>query len=64
MLTWIYKWAAINNHYALCHFLLQSGANVNAKGGEAVATPVLWAAKRCHYYIVNLLLQHGADPLA
>ncbi|KAF2200210.1 palmitoyltransferase akr1, partial [Delitschia confertaspora ATCC 74209] len=56
-------WAAINNHYVLCHFLIQSGANVNAKGGDAVATPVLWAAKRCNYYIVNLLLQHGADPL-
>lgn len=36
---------------------------MNAKGGDAVATPVLWAAKRCHYYIVNLLLEHGADPL-
>ncbi|KAJ9669646.1 palmitoyltransferase akr1 [Coniosporium apollinis] len=56
-------WAAIHNHYALCHFLIQSGANVNAKGGEAEATPVLWAAKRCYYYTVNLLLQHGADPL-
>jgi palmitoyltransferase ZDHHC13/17 len=57
------QWAAINNHYALCHFLIQNGANVNAKGGDAIATPVLWAAKRCHYYIVNLLLEHGADPL-
>lgn len=59
----IEQWAAINNHYALCHFLIESGANINAKGGDAVATPVLWAAKRCNYYIVNLLLQHGADPL-
>jgi hypothetical protein len=57
------QWAAINNHYALCHFLIQSGAPLNAKGGDAVATPVLWAAKRCNYYIVNLLLEHGADPL-
>ncbi|KAF2835208.1 palmitoyltransferas-like protein akr1 [Patellaria atrata CBS 101060] len=56
-------WAAINNHYALSHFLIQSGAPVNAKGGDAMATPVLWAAKRCNIYIVNLLLQHGADPL-
>ncbi|KAF1982754.1 palmitoyltransferas-like protein akr1, partial [Aulographum hederae CBS 113979] len=56
-------WAAINDHYALCHFLIHSGANVNAKGGVAIATPVLWAAKRCHYYIVDLLLQNGADPL-
>ena len=36
---------------------------MNAKGGDAVATPLLWASKRCHYYIVDLLLQHGADPL-
>jgi hypothetical protein len=43
--------------------LIQSGANINAKGGDAVATPVLWAAKRCNYYVVNLLLEHGADPL-
>lgn len=57
------QWAAINNHYALCHFLIQAGAPINAKGGDAVATPVLWAAKRCNYYVVNLLLDHGADPL-
>ena len=57
------QWAAINNHYALCHFLIQNGADVNAKGGDAVATPVLWAAKKCHYYIVDLLLKNGADPL-
>ncbi|KAF2124991.1 hypothetical protein P153DRAFT_300548 [Dothidotthia symphoricarpi CBS 119687] len=56
-------WAAINNHHALCHFLVSHGANINAKGGDAIATPVLWAAKRCNYYIVNLLLEHGADPL-
>ncbi|OAX83261.1 hypothetical protein ACJ72_02382 [Emergomyces africanus] len=56
-------WAAINNQYALCKFLLQSGADVNAKGGESVATAAMWAAQRCHYYIVNLLLNHGADPL-
>lgn len=47
----------------MCKFLLESGADVNAKGGESVATPSMWAAQRCHYYIVHLLLQHGADPL-
>ncbi|BAE65354.1 ankyrin repeat protein [Aspergillus flavus] len=56
-------WAAINNQYAMCKFLLDSGADVNAKGGESVATPAMWAAQRCHYYIVHLLLQRGADPL-
>jgi len=58
-----WQWAAIKNHYALCHFLIQSGADVNAKGGDVSATPILWAARSCNYYIVNLLLQHGADPL-
>ena len=58
-----HKWAAINNHYALCKYLLDSGADVNAIGGEAVATPTMWAVQRCNYYVVNLLLQHGADPL-
>jgi ankyrin repeat protein len=47
----------------MCKFLLESGADVNAKGGDAVATPAMWAAQRCNYYVVNLLLQHGADPL-
>lgn len=56
-------WAAINNRYALCQFLLKAGADVNKKGGESVATPAMWAAQRCHYYVVHLLLQHGADPL-
>ncbi|EAS35590.2 palmitoyltransferase akr1 [Coccidioides immitis RS] len=56
-------WAAINNRYELCKFLLDSGADVNAKGGESVATPAMWAAQRCHYYIVELLLRYGADPL-
>ncbi|KAL9603934.1 MAG: hypothetical protein Q9219_000872 [cf. Caloplaca sp. 3 TL-2023] len=55
-------WAAINNHYALCQFLIEQGADVNATGGESEATPAQWAVQRCHYYTVHLLLQHGADP--
>lgn len=47
----------------MCRFLIDSGADVNAKGGESVATPAMWAAQRRHYYVVNLLLQNGADPL-
>ena len=42
---------------------MESGAEVNAKGGESVATPAMWAAQRCHLYIVKLLLENGADPL-
>ncbi|KAI9733728.1 MAG: palmitoyltransferase akr1 [Claussenomyces sp. TS43310] len=56
-------WAAINNQYAMCKFLLDAGADINKKGGESVATPAMWAAQRCHYYTVHLLLQYGADPL-
>ncbi|KAL2123459.1 hypothetical protein VTJ04DRAFT_3914 [Mycothermus thermophilus] len=56
-------WAAINNQYAMCKWLIEHGAPINKKGGESVATPLQWAAQRCHYYTVHLLLQHGADPL-
>ncbi|KAL8752879.1 MAG: hypothetical protein Q9184_005591 [Pyrenodesmia sp. 2 TL-2023] len=55
-------WAAINNHYALCQYLIDQGADVNAIGGESEATPAQWAVQRCHYYTVSLLLRHGADP--
>ena len=57
-------WAAINNQYGVCRYLVDQGADVNAKGGESGATPAMWAAQRCHFYIVNLLLNHDADPLA
>jgi ankyrin repeat protein len=56
-------WAAINNQYAVCKFLVDQGADVNAKGGESNATAAMWAAQRCHFYIVHLLLQSGTDPL-
>ncbi|KAM0482469.1 hypothetical protein ACHAPX_002987 [Trichoderma viride] len=56
-------WAAINNQYAMCAFLIEHGAELNRKGGESIATPLQWAAQRCHFYTVNLLLQRGADPL-
>ncbi|PSR83291.1 hypothetical protein BD289DRAFT_287332 [Coniella lustricola] len=56
-------WAAINNQYAMCKYLIEKGAEINKKGGESVATALQWAAQRCHYYTVHLLLQHGADPL-
>ena len=57
-------WAAINNQYAVCKYLIEQGADVNQKGGDSGANPAMWAAQRCHLYIVNLLLQHGTDPLA
>ncbi|TVY59700.1 Palmitoyltransferase AKR1 [Lachnellula suecica] len=45
-------WAAINNQYAMCQFLLKAGADVNKKGGTQLL--------RLRF---NLLLEHGADPL-
>jgi palmitoyltransferase ZDHHC13/17 len=57
-------WAAINNQYAVCKYLIDQGADVNVKGGESGATPAMWAAQRCHFYVVHLLLDSGADPLA
>ncbi|KAI9801133.1 MAG: Palmitoyltransferase zdhhc17 [Piccolia ochrophora] len=56
-------WAAINNQYALCKYLIEAGSDINAKGGESVATPIMWATQRGHYYVVNLFLQYGADTL-
>ncbi|KAK5101329.1 palmitoyltransferase akr1 [Lithohypha guttulata] len=56
-------WAAINNQFAVCKYLLEHGADVNAKGGESNATAAMWAAQRCHFYIVNLMIQHGVDLL-
>ncbi|KAI2465549.1 hypothetical protein F4781DRAFT_21590 [Annulohypoxylon bovei var. microspora] len=56
-------WAAINNQFTMCKFLIEKGADINKKGGESIATPLQWAAQRSNYYTVNLLIQHGADPL-
>lgn len=54
-------WAASYNHYALCKYLLDQGADVNAVGGESKASACLWAAHKRHYYIVGLFLRRGAD---
>lgn len=56
-------WAAINNRITVCKFLLDKGAQVDAKGGDLQATPLHWAARGGLVYIVHLLLQYGADPL-
>lgn len=56
-------WAAINNQYTVCKYLLEQGADVNAQGGESHATAAMWAAQRCHFYIVHLMIKHGVDLL-
>jgi palmitoyltransferase len=55
-------WASINAHIGVCRWLLDSGADVDAVGGELKATPLQWAARNGHLYVVHLLLSRGADP--
>lgn len=38
-------WAAINNHVLACKELLNAGAEVDAVGGDLLATPIQWAAR-------------------
>lgn len=38
-------WAAINAQLAACRYLLEQGAEVDALGGDLVATPMQWAAR-------------------
>lgn len=57
------QWAALNGHYAVCHFLIQSGADVNARGGMINASPILWAQRRGKVELQHLMLDHGADPM-
>lgn len=56
-------WAAVNNRFTLCQYLIEAGAVVDAKGGELQATPLHWACRNGLVYIVHLMIQHGADPL-
>jgi len=37
-------WAAINAQLPACKYLLDQGAEVDALGGDLVATPMQWAA--------------------
>lgn len=55
-------WAAINAHVAVCRWLIEHGAQVDARGGDLDATPLQWAARNGHLSVIHLLLHHGADP--
>ena len=55
-------WAAINAHVGACRFLLEQGAEVDALGGDLVATPMQWAARNGYLYVIHLLVAHNADP--
>jgi len=45
-------------------YLLDAGANIEARGGRGGATPVNIASFRGHYDAAKLLLERGADPHA
>lgn len=42
-------WAAINGHLVFCKVLLDNGAQIDPRGGELDATPMMWAAKYCPF---------------
>ena len=50
-------WASRNGHYEMVTYLLEHGADLEARDG----TPLHWAAEMGHLNIVNLLLDQGAD---
>ncbi|KAG8908849.1 palmitoyltransferase akr1 [Tulasnella sp. 403] len=54
-------WAAINAQLAACKYLLEQGAEVDALGGDLLATPMQWAAVRI--FSPDTLLRHvDLDP--
>lgn len=49
-------WAAINAQMAACRYLLEQGAEVDALGGDLVATPMQWAARSVLYSLTYWLV--------
>ncbi|KAG0262825.1 palmitoyltransferase akr1 [Mortierella polycephala] len=56
-------WAAINNQTLVARYLLDLGAEVDAIGGELIATPLHWCSRNGHLNMAKLLMKHGADPM-
>ena len=55
-------WAAINNRHDISEYLLKSGADINAVGGQLVAPPLHWAARQGHLSMMALLVRYNANP--
>jgi palmitoyltransferase len=58
-------WAAINNHVPAVRYLIEQGAEVDAFGGDLVATPVHWAARLVSihdgaYYVARVLSRQNS----
>ena len=45
----------------MAKYLLEQGADVNALGGDLVATPLHWAVRPGHVSMVRTLVEAGAD---
>lgn len=56
-------WASINNRIEIMHFLIDKGAEIDARGGELNATPLHWATRQGQLEAVVILMNAGADPL-
>ena len=41
---------------------MSKGAEVDALGGELMASPLQWAVRHGHLPTTRVLIQHGADP--
>ncbi|KAL0566709.1 palmitoyltransferase akr1 [Marasmius crinis-equi] len=54
--------ASINAQVATCQYLLEQGAEVDALGGELLATPLQWAVAHGYLFVMRLLISHNADP--
>lgn len=55
-------YASRNNHFEICKYLLESGANVNLKTKSCKSTALHRAAFIGNYDIVKLLIDYNSDP--
>ncbi|KAJ3190692.1 Palmitoyltransferase zdhhc13 [Irineochytrium annulatum] len=52
-----------NNQISVAKYLVDRGSEVDAVGGELMATPLQWASRNGHIQMVTFLFKKGADPL-